>query len=475
MLPLAHYQAKRRKFLERIRQPVLLFAGGERARNYPANTYPMRADSNFLMLFATPEPESAALFDPGDGTTTLFLPERTTEMFLWMGPVPAFDEVRERAGVDRVLAVDQLETHVKEAARGREMATVAVADSRVTARARSVTGLDLDFYAPERLGPAWLVDVLAELRTRKNDAEIDEIRLAAAATRGAFVKAMGATRPGATEQELAGIVEGEFAKSGCVPAYGTILSARGEVLHNHTHDGVLEEGDLVLADAGAELPSGLSADVTRTWPASGRFDADQRDVYEIVLDAQLTAIAAARASVRYRDVHFAAARVVADGLRELGLLRGSTDALIESGAHALFFPHGVGHFLGLDTHDLRIFGDRVLLGPGRTRSREFGTEFLRIDRDLEPGMVVTIEPGIYFVPAILHRSDFRERFRDFVDFDRTENFLTRNRGRGFGGIRIEDDVLVTGGDPEVLTPGIPKSTLDVETAVGNRVATTRCV
>lgn len=473
MLPLTHYVAKRREFLARVAQPVVLFAGGERARNYPANTYPFRADSNFLMLFADPEPESAALLDPADGKAVLFLPKRTTETTVWMGPVPSFDEMRERAGVDRILPVEELEAHVAEITRGRSIASLAVSDSRATSRARALTGLDLDLYDPSRLGPEWLVDVLAGLRIRKTAAELDEIRHAGRVTKEAFTKTMAATRPGIREAELTGILEGAFLAEGSVPAYGSIVSRRGEILHNHAHDGIVEAGDLVLIDAGAELPSGFGADITRAWPATGRFDDIQRTVYETVLSAHERAIAATRAGVRYRDVHFASAEVIVEGLRELGVLRGSTETLLEVGAHALFFPHGVGHFLGLDTHDLRVFGDRVLLEPGRTRSTQFGTEFLRIDRDLEPGMVVTIEPGLYFVPAILDRTDFRDRFREHVDFERAEQFLAHNSGRGFGGIRIEDDVLVTDGDAENLTPGIPKTALDVEAVVGTDAAS-RC-
>jgi Xaa-Pro aminopeptidase len=473
MLPLSHYVAKRRELLVRLEQPTLFFAGGERARNYAANTYPYRADSNFLMLFADPEPDSVALLDPADGTTTLFLPARSTETAVWMGPAPSFDEMRERADVNRVVPIDELDVRVAEIARGRALATVAVSDSRTTAHARALTGLDLEATDPNRLAPTWLVDVLAEARIRKTAAELDEIRHAGRVTRDAFTKTMAATRPGVREAELTGIVEGAFLTEGCVPAYASIVSRRGEILHNHAHDGVVEAGDLVLIDAGAELPSGFGADITRAWPATGRFDPEQRTVYETVLAAHERAIDATRAGVRYRDVHFAAARVIAEGLRELGVLRGPTDTLLEVGAHALFFPHGVGHFLGLDTHDLRVFGDRVLLAPGRTRSTQFGTEFLRIDRDLEPGMVVTIEPGMYFVPAILHRADFRERFREHVDFDRAETFLARGGGRGFGGVRIEDDVLVTDGEAENLTPGIPQTVDDVEAAVGSGVPS-RC-
>jgi Xaa-Pro aminopeptidase len=241
------------------------------------------------------------------------------------------------------------------------------------------------------------------------------------------------------------------------------------VLHNHAHGNVLRDGDLLLVDAGAELPSGWGADVTRTWPAAGTFTAEQRAVYEIVLRAQRAATDAVRPGVRWSAVHRRAAETITEGLVDLRLLRGRVDDLVQRGAHGVFFPHGVGHFLGLDTHDLRVFGDRILY-PDAERSTQFGTDMLRMNRVLEPGTVVTVEPGVYFVPAILGRAELRERFADAVDFERAASFTNANGGRGFGGVRIEDDVLVTGTGQESLTPGIPADPGEVEAAVGAEVS-----
>jgi Xaa-Pro aminopeptidase len=252
-----------------------------------------------------------------------------------------------------------------------------------------------------------------------------------------------------------------------VAAYNTILSVRGEVLHNHAHGNVMLETDLVLLDAGAERPSGYCADVTRTWPVSGRFGPEARDVYDVVLAAELAAIAAVAPGVRYRDVHLRACRVLADGLVSLGLLHGTPDGLVESGAHALFFPHGVGHLLGLDVHDMEAFGDLIAYAPGRTRSPQFGTGYLRLDLDLTAGMCVTIEPGIYFVPAILRDAKFKKQWKGQVDWTLAERFLGMHSGRGFGGIRIEDDVLCTPAGREVLTAAVPKEPLAIEALVGS--------
>lgn len=445
----------------------MLFSGGLISRNYPANVYPYRADSVFMYFFERPEPGSAACFDPADGTVTLFLPERTVADALWHGEVEGFEAAKARHRVDDVQKVEALEARLAVQAKGRQLDALAVADRKTTARARALTGEDLDFDDASKLGRAEVLDAIAALRLVKSAEEVAEIRRLVPVTREAHVLAMALSKPGAHEQTLAGHVEGVFARAGCVPAYNTILSVRGEVLHNEAHGNTLTAGDVVLCDAGPEsVASGYCNDVTRAWPVGGPFGPEGRDVYDLVLESELAAIAAVKPGARYRDLHLLAARVIARGLVSMGLLVGDADGLVESGAHALFFPHGVGHQLGIDVHDLESFGDRILYPHGRTRSQQFGTGYLRMDVDLAEGMTFTIEPGVYFVPAILRNPEFRERFKGQVAFDAAERFLSMNGGRGFGGIRIEDDVLCTAGGPDVLTAAIPKARAEVEALVG---------
>ena len=466
MPSLEHFRRRRASFLKAIDHPVLLMAGGWRARNYPQNPYPFRPDSNWLLFFENAEPDSAALLDPEDQSVTLFLNERTPEDALWHGAVPSFEEVGDKLGVSKVLPRAELAKRVEELTRGRQVSSVAVADHDATALAREITGQDLLFADSARQGRPDVILALGEQRVRKDDEEIAEMRRTAAITREAHLLAITHTRPGIYEQDLAGLVDGCFARHGCVPAYNTILSVRGEVLHNHDHGNVLRETDIVLLDGGAENLTGYCSDVTRCWPVSGKFDAEGRDVYDIVLRAERAAIDAVKPGVRYRDLHLISSRVIAEGLVDMGILRGHPDSLVESGAHALFFPHGVGHLIGLDVHDMEAFGDVIAYPNGRTRSEQFGLGYLRLDIDLEPGMTFTIEPGIYFVPAILHSEKFREQFKEQVDFDRTEHFLTMHGLRGFGGIRIEDDVLCTERGHEVLTEAIPKDRSVIEAMVG---------
>lgn len=462
-----NYQTRRKQFLAAIDTPVLLMAGGWIPRNYPANASPFRADSTFLFFFPNPEPNAAALFDPKDRSVTLFLDERTADEALWHGAVPGFAEMKKTLGVTAIEKRAELATLVKKKLGNRKARTLAVPDPRATAEARKITGDKVEFLDARKVGHTDLIAAIATLRNRRTPDEIAEMRRAAAITRDAHKLAMAHTRPGVYEQELVGHVEGTFRRHGCVPAYNTILSVRGEVLHNHAHGNVTRKGDLVLLDAGAELPSGYCADVTRTWPVSGRFTPEQRDIYDIVLAAEKTSIDMVRPGTRYKDVHMASARVIADGLSQLGLMKGSADALVESGAHTVFFPHGVGHLIGIDVHDMEGFGDRVAYPGGRKRSTEFGTAFLRMDIDLEEGMCVTIEPGIYFVPAILAQKEFRARYKDQIDFKKAERFLSANSGRGFGGVRIEDDVLCTRKGPDVLSAEVPKERAALEALVGS--------
>jgi Xaa-Pro aminopeptidase len=245
------------------------------------------------------------------------------------------------------------------------------------------------------------------------------------------------------------------------PCYESIVTVHGETLHNTAYHNELVEGELLLADLGGEH-LGWASDVTRTWPVSGSFSPSQRAFYDIVLQAEEDAIALVRPGVRYRDLHMRAALTIARGLVDEGILRGDPETLVERGAHALFFPHGIGHLLGLDVHDMEDLGDRAGYAPGRKRSEQFGLAYLRLDRDLVPGMVVTVEPGLYMVPAILEN----ERLCGPFDRDKTLDRGKLERFTDVRGIRIEDDILCTADGADVLTAAVPKKAAEVESHAG---------
>jgi Xaa-Pro aminopeptidase len=306
-----------------------------------------------------------------------------------------------------------------------------------------------------------LLDAIIELRLVHDAAAIAELRAATIPTAAGHRAAMAATSAGVPEHAIRAAFDGAFFAHGAAGhAYSPIVTVHGEVLHSHSHDNVLADGDLLLADVGAESAGGFACDVTRVWPVSGRFSSTQRELYELVLASQEAAIAASVPGARWRDVHLVAARVIAEGLVALGILRGDVGELVADGVHALFFPHGVGHLLGLDVHDMEDLGDHAGYAPGRTRSDQFGLSYLRLDRDLVPGMAVTVEPGFYQVPAILEDPRLSAVAGDRLDRDRLARFSDVR------GIRIEDDVLVTAQGNEILTAAIPKAPADVEAAVG---------
>jgi len=305
-----------------------------------------------------------------------------------------------------------------------------------------------------------LMRALGDQRAVKDEAEIAEIEEAVAVSAEMYQVAMQTARPGLHEVDVRAAMLHVALRHDMDPSFEPITSVRGEVLHNHARGNVLRDGDLFLLDSGVETAEGYASDITRTIPVNGRFSDEQRAIYEIVLRAEEDAIDAVRPGVNFRDIHLRAARVIADGLKDLGLMRGDMADAVEVGAHALFFPHGLGHPIGLDVHDLHDFGDTFAYPDDQPRSDQFGLAFLRFGRDLEAGHVMTIEPGIYFIPPLIDRWREEGRHTEFIDFDAVERY------RGFGGIRIEDDVLCTDDDARVLGPGIPKSVEAVEAAMG---------
>ncbi len=447
------HRARRVQLTQRTRAPVLLMGNGELTRNLPMNKLPFRQDSNFLYFVGCNLPDAAALI-VGEHCT-LFLPKPDDDDALWHGPTPSLDDIGAALGVDAVRPAAELQ----DALLGIEPMTLSVADESKNALASGVTGKPLRFGSDH--GDELLVDIVIDMRRCKSDAELDLMAQAAGHTAVAFDAVMRGTSPGGHERTLTALFEAILAARGCTTGYQTILSQRGEVLHNHHHDDPLQAGRLLLLDGGGELGSGYGVDITRTWPVSGVYSPRQRAAYQAVLDANLASINLCRPGVRYRDVHDASSLVIARFLADEGLVTVSPEEAVERGAQALFFPHGVGHLLGLDVHDLENYGDRPSYPPDRKRPEQFGTCYLRLDLPLEAGWVVTVEPGFYVVPAILNDPILRERFADAVDFDKAAEWV------GFGGIRIEDDVAITLEEPRVLTDAVPKTVHDIQSIVGS--------
>jgi Xaa-Pro aminopeptidase len=432
-------------------RPALVPAGHARSRNYPQNRFPFRASSHFLYLVGLAL-EGALLWLDGDDER-LLLPESDPLDALWHAQPLPDQALSELTGlrVQRGAALQEL-------VRGRSIATPPLlgeercALARELGRAPALLGYDEDIDGP-------LLDALVALRLKHDAAAEHELRRAARVSVEAHRVGMRETRPGKLESDVAAAMEAVFRRHNFGTAYGSIVTVRGEILHNHEHHGQLRHGELLLADVGSETDTGYASDITRTWPVSGAFSTSQREIYELVLAAQRAAIAQALPGMRYREVHLAAMRVLSEGLVALGILRGDPGELVARGAHALFMPHGIGHLLGLDVHDMEDLGDRAGYAPGIARDAQFGLAYLRLDRVLTPGMALTIEPGFYQVPFLLAAPE-----RVGID----DACLDRARLAHFAdvrGIRIEDDVLITEHGNEVLTAALARDPSAVEEAV----------
>ena len=445
-----------------IGTPGLLFSGVSRARNYAANVFGFRPDSHFLYTVGAWLEGAALLIDRGEDT--LFLPMPDPSDVIWHGESPSWADIQAATGVDWVRPIDELGTVLSELGRTK-IATLPAIDP--TTRFRQGSLLDRAWALPGskvELGALDLrfADAMIGLRLIHDEAALELMRGASEATVAAHRAGMAATRPGRHESDVRAAMEAELTRRDMGCSYGSIVTVHGEILHAHGYANPLRSGDLLLADVGAEH-EGWAGDVTRTWPVSGKFSPTQTTMYELVLAMQLAAIDRVRAGARYRDIHLAAARVLAQGLVDEGIFKGDVDNLVERGATGLFFPHGLGHLLGLDVHDMEDLGDRAGYAPGRERSQQFGLCYLRLDRDLAPGMAVTIEPGFYQIPAVM--APGADRIAPF-EADGTLDRARLRQFRDVRGIRIEDDVLVTEDAPEVLTGALGKTVAEIEAMVG---------
>ncbi len=423
--------------------PALFYSGLAQSRNSPHNVYPFRPSSHYLYFGGPSEPNAFLLVLNGEGWLFLDLPG--PEQAVWTGQRWTAESLTETFGLQRVSSLSELSSTLVELQREEVLALP-------MANASSALELERVLERKPDLGGDFdsdLAQAVVHLRLHHDAGALEGLRLAAEVTVSAHRSLYGRIVPGTRESELMSNLLKTVLSRGMGASFEPIVSVHGEVLHNPHYTNQLGESDLLVVDFGAETSHGWAGDVTRTYPVGGDFTTEQRQAYELVLRAQREAIAMVRPGVLYKDVHLKACQVMAEGLVELGLLKGKPQELVERGAHALFFPHGVGHLLGLDVHDMEDLGDLAGYEEGEERSEQFGLCYLRLQRELEPGMAVTIEPGFYWIPQLLE-GERVEPFRDCLDREAMERF------RHVRGIRIEDEVLVTEGGHEVLTEGLAK-------------------
>ncbi len=444
----AALRQRRQRLAEAVDFPVLLWSGQRNSRNFPANTYPFRASSHFLYFAGLPLEN--AVIQLHQGKLTLFWDEASPAAALWHGATPGRDDIADLVGAEFAYPLADLKSQTG------ETGTIAVQDPATRQHQAEVLNRPVgSFTGCDRA----LAAAIVNLRSQHDDLALAEIRQAIQTSVAAHQAGMASTLQATTEAGVRAAMEAVILATGMTCAYSSIVTVHGEVLHNDQYHHALQAGDLLLADVGAETSAGWASDITRTWPVSGQFSPSQQALYQVVLTAHDACIAQLRPGIEYRDIHLLACREIAAGLVDLGILKGHPEDLVEQDAHALFFPHGVGHLLGLDVHDMEDLGDRAGYAPGRQRSPRFGLGYLRLDRPLQPGMVVTIEPGFYQVPAILQDRERRDRYRESVNWERLAQFADVR------GIRIEDDVLITSDGHEVLTAELPTHPQAIEQLV----------
>jgi len=451
------YSDRRERLARDLGAGVAVFLGNtESPMNYADNVYPFRQDATFLYFWALDRPDATGVIDVDAGTHTLFLDATTLDDVIWMGPQAAVAEQAAASGVTRTAPRAALAETVRAAvAAGRPVHVLPPYRAEHVLRLAEL----LDVAPGEVSGRASvpLVRAIVAQRSVKSAGEIAEIEAAVSITRDMHLLAMRTARPGVYEREVAGAMEGLALARGGRLSFPVIFSVHGETLHNHVHANRMEAGQIAVNDSGAESAAHYAGDITRTLPIGGRFVGAQRDLYEAVLRAQLRAIEAIRPGLPYRDVHRLACRSLAEDLKALGIVRGDVDTAVEAGAHALFMPHGLGHMLGLDVHDMENLGeDHVGYDETVRRSQQFGLHALRFGRAPQPGFVLTVEPGLYFIPALIDRWQAEGRCADHLDY------AVIHRFRGAGGVRIEDNVVVTEDGCRVLGPPIPKARGAVE-------------
>jgi Xaa-Pro aminopeptidase len=451
------YKKRREELHKKIKSGLAIFVGNaEASMNYPDNTYHYRQDSDFLYFFGLDMPGFVGLMDMDSGKDLLFGNDHDINDIIWMGPQPKVKELALKCGVTDTAPMANLTDIIKDALskkrkihflppyRGETKMTLGSLLKENPCQMKTLASVDL-------------IKAVISMRSIKEKVEVDEIEKAVDIAYDMHVTAMKMCKEGVREQDIFGTIEGIALAKGGGTSFPVILSINGQTLHNHSHGNVLKKGRMMVTDAGAETNMHYSSDITRTTPVGGKFSQQQKDIYEIVLKANTESIKATRPGLSNRDLHFMACKIIATQMKSLGLMKGDVDEAVAEGAHALFMPHGLGHMMGLDVHDMEALGENFIgYNDDVKRSEQFGTAFLRFALPYKPGHVFTVEPGCYFIPELIEKWNSEGKFKDFINYSKIAGFMS------IGGIRLEDNVLITEKGHKLLGKPIPKTVKEVE-------------
>lgn len=440
MFDKATYVNRRAKLKELVKSGIIiLFGNNESPCNFPANGYyPFRQDSSFLYYFGLNRDGLVGVIDIDNDIETLVGNDIDIEDIVWYGSVDSVHDMAESVGVKNTVPMKSLKTICNDAMRQKRRIHF-LPPYRHDIKIQIFDLLGVHPVQQKEAASMDLIKAVVKMRSTKEAQEIEELERASVIGYKMHTTAMRITKPGLTEKFVAGQVDGTANSYGAMVSFPTIFSQHGEIMHGSPSMAELESGRLVLCDCGGETINNYCSDNTRTFPVNGKFTQRQLEIYSIVEACHDYALDVAKPGVKYMDVHFAVCRLMTERLKELGLMKGDTDEAVAAGAHAMFLPHGLGHMMGMDVHDMENF-DQINVGfdeETRPRLDQFGTNCLRMGRRLEEGFVVTDEPGIYFIPALIDDWKASGHCAEFLNFDKIETY------KDFGGIRIEDDILIT--------------------------------
>ncbi|MDR1814225.1 MAG: aminopeptidase P family protein [Tannerella sp.] len=448
------YIKRRLQLQKTVGKGVLLFLGNEECgMNYEDNAYDFRQDSTFLYYFGIASAGLAAVINIDDDETIIFGDDISIDHIVWMGILPSVSELSALAGVTKSLPAGKLQEYLAGVkAKGQAINYLPTYRAEHKLKLQTLLGLSVAAQTPS----VEFIKAVVNQRNYKSEEEIAEIDKACAITADMHIAAMKAVAVGKKEYEIAAIINETALAGGGRLAFPTIATINGQTLHNHYHGNTIGEGALFLVDAGAETEMGYAGDMSSTIPSGRRFTQRQKDVYDIQVASHVASVEALKPGVPFMDIYDLSARIICDGMKSLGVMKGDSADAVREGAHAMFFPCGLGHMMGLDVHDMENLGEVWVGYDGKPKSTQFGRKSLRLARPLEPGFVLTIEPGVYFIPELIDLWKGEGKFRDFINYDKLEEYRT------FGGIRNEEDYLITENGYRLLGKKIPLTTDEVE-------------
>jgi Xaa-Pro dipeptidase len=456
------YKNRREILVKNIDSGIILLMGNEDTPiDYPGSCYSFVQDNTFLYYAGIDNyPGLAMIIDIDENKEILFGDDFTLDDEIWMGEQSTVSELAAKTHIDNCRSFFSLSEYIDKAVDSkREIHYLPICQSQVKIKLEKLLETPCDCI--NNNASELLIKAVIKQRSVKTNEEVGEIEAALDITYEMYDAVLNKMKPGMYEREIAGLIQGIVLKKGCRTAFPPIVTINGKILHNVYFGNKLKKNDLLLIDSGAKSSEWYCADITRTFPVGGKFTTQQKDIYNIVLKMQKKAIGMLKPGIPYVDVHLKAAKIAVDGLKTVGLMKGNTEDAVKNGAHALFFPHGLGHMLGLEAHDMEGLGENYIgYDEKYQRSLQFGLSALRMAKELKSGYVLTVEPGLYFIPKLIDLWKSEGRNCDYINYDIVESY------RNFEGIRVEDDVVVTNNGARVLgKKSIPKDIADIENRI----------